>query len=243
MDGYIDISTLDPLYITAANIDITSKDTPEGDGDVIKILNSGNNGKIILGNNIYLGEDENWNVSNNVDTLDFNYSGTSILTLNDNGQVDCKSITISDESNDAIYTSITSTGIIIDNDGVEITTITPYGIAIGGNQGIYFNHSSGTSDEKIDSVLSNFEYVTDIDNNIVWDGSFDSLTSESKVVSEIALKNIVEPLIARIKELESASGSSTDPVDQIKLKINGTNEYCIVKAEKDETGAITLSLE
>lgn len=55
--------------------------------------------------------------------------------------------------------------------------------------------------------------------------------------------NVIKELNARIKELESASGSSTDPVDQIKLKINGTNEYCIVKAEKDENGAITLTLE
>lgn len=55
--------------------------------------------------------------------------------------------------------------------------------------------------------------------------------------------NVIKELNARIKELESASGSSTDPVDQIKLKVNGTNEYCIVKAEKDENGAITLTLE
>ena len=55
--------------------------------------------------------------------------------------------------------------------------------------------------------------------------------------------NVIKELNARIKELESASGSSTDPVDQIKLKINGTNEYCIVKANKDANGAITLSLE
>lgn len=55
--------------------------------------------------------------------------------------------------------------------------------------------------------------------------------------------NVIKELNARIKELESASGSSTEPVDQIKLRIDGTDEYCIVKAKKDANGAITLSLE
>ena len=52
--------------------------------------------------------------------------------------------------------------------------------------------------------------------------------------------NVIKELNARIKELESVV-SSTDPVDQIKLRIDGTDEYCIVKAKKDENGAITLT--
>ena len=95
--------------------------------------------------------------------------------------------------------------------------------------------------DKLTTTVSGMEFNPETETYEYSYSTGDTTNFEKVAVGLDYFYNVIKELNNRIKELESQS--SNQDQESVRLKIKGTNEYCTVTAEKDSSGAITLSVE